>query len=50
VINIEELKSYDNKEQQEDTRDKEAKRIKFHLMGPLGQMHNIVIHIYGSTA
>ena len=50
MINIEELESYDNKKQQGDTRDKEAKRIKFRLMGPLGQMHNIVIHIRGSTA
>ena len=50
MINIEELVSYDDKEQQGDTRDEEAKRIKFHLMGPLGQMHNIVIHIRGSTA
>jgi hypothetical protein len=50
VINIEELKSYDDKEQQGDTRDEEAKRIKFRLMGPLGQMHNIVIHIRSLTA
>jgi len=50
VINIEELESYDDKEQQGDTRDDEAKRIKLRLMGPLGQMHNIVIHIRGSTA
>jgi hypothetical protein len=49
VINIEELESYNNEEQQGDTRDEEAKRIKFHLMGPLGQMHNIVIYIHGST-
>jgi hypothetical protein len=50
VINIEELKSYDNEEQQGDTGDKEAKRIKFCLIGPLSQMYNIVIHIRGSTA
>jgi hypothetical protein len=50
VINIEELESYDDKEQQGDTGDEEAKKIKFRLMGPLGQMHNIVIHIRGSTA
>ena len=50
MINIEELESYDDEEQQGDTRDDEAKRIKFRLMGPLGQMHNIVIHIRGSTA
>jgi hypothetical protein len=50
VINIEELELYNNEEQQGDTRDKEAKRIKFCLMGPLGQMYNIVIHICSSTA
>jgi hypothetical protein len=50
VINIEELESYDNKEQQEDTKDKKAKKIKFRLIRPLGQIHNIVIHIRGSTA
>jgi hypothetical protein len=50
VINIKELKSYDDKEQRGDTGDKEAKRIKFRLIGPLGQIHNIVIYIRGSTA
>jgi hypothetical protein len=49
VINIKELESYDNKEQQGNTKDKEAKKIKFRLIRPLGQMHNIVIHIRGST-
>jgi len=49
-MDIKELESYDKKEQQGDTRDKEARRIKFCLMGPLGQMHNIVIHICGSTS
>jgi hypothetical protein len=50
VINIEELESYDDKEQRGDTGDEEAKRIKFCLIGPLGQMYNIIIHIHGSTA
>jgi hypothetical protein len=50
VINIEELESYDNKEQQEDIKDKKAKKIKFCLIGPLGQIHNIVIYICGLTA
>ena len=50
MINIEELESYNDKEQQGDIGDEEAKKIKFCLMGPLGQMHNIVIHIRGSTA
>jgi hypothetical protein len=50
VINIEELKSYDDKKQQEDTKDKKAKKIKFCLIKPLNQMHNIVIYIRGLTA
>jgi len=50
VINIEELESYDDEEQRGDIRDEEAKRTKFRLMGPLGKMHNILIHIRGSTA
>jgi len=36
VVELEELESYDDEEQQGDIRDKEAKRIKFRLMGPLG--------------
>jgi hypothetical protein len=50
VINIDELESYDEKEQQGETGDEKAQRTKFRLIGPLGQMHNIVIHIRGSTA
>jgi hypothetical protein len=50
VINIEELKSYNNKEQQGDTKDKKAKKIKFRLIRLLSQMHNIVIYICGLTA
>ncbi len=50
MIDIKELESYDKKEQQGDTRDKEARRIKFCLIGPLGQIYNIIIHICGSTS
>jgi hypothetical protein len=50
VINIDELESYDEKEQQGETGDEKAQRTKFRLIGPLSQMHNIVIHIRGSTA
>ena len=50
MISIEELKSYDNKEQQGDTGDNEAKRTKFCLIGLLSQIHNIVIYIRGLTA
>jgi hypothetical protein len=50
VVNLEELKSYDDHEGKGEIGDEEAKKAKFRLMGPLGQMHNIVIHIRGSTA
>jgi hypothetical protein len=50
VINIEELESYDDKEQQGDTKDKKAKKIKFCFIRLLSQIHNIVIYIRGLTA
>ena len=50
VFEIEELESYDDEDKKGEKRDEEAKRIKFRLMGPLGKMHNIIIHICGSTA
>jgi hypothetical protein len=45
---MEELESYDKQDQSEEFIDKEARRIKFRLLGPLGQAHNIVVHIRGS--
>jgi hypothetical protein len=50
VFEIDELESYDNEDATGEKGDEEAKKIKFRLMGPLGKMHNIVVHIRGSTA
>jgi hypothetical protein len=47
---MEELESYDEEEQQEEYTDKEAMRVKFRLLRPLGKGHNIVIHIHGSSS
>jgi hypothetical protein len=48
VIEVEELKSYDESEESTDIGD-EAKK-KFHLLGPLGKLHNIIINIRGSPS
>ena len=48
MIGIEELESYDEQDRSGELTDEEAKRVKFRLLGPLGQAHNIVIHIRGS--
>jgi hypothetical protein len=50
VFEIDELESYDEKEKKGETGDEEEKRAKFRLIGPLGQLHNIIVHIRGSTA
>jgi len=49
IIEIDKLKLYNNKEQQGDIRDKEARKARFCLIGPLGKIHNIVVYIRGST-
>lgn len=49
VIGLEELESYDNQDRNGDPTDEEAKRLRFRLLGPLGQAHNIVVHIRGSS-
>ena len=46
----EELESYDEQDQSEELRDEDIKKQQFRLLGPLGQGHNIVIHIRGSSA
>lgn len=48
VIGVEELESYDSQDKTTELADKEVIRAKFRLLGPLGQAHNIVIHIRGS--
>jgi hypothetical protein len=41
---------YNEKKKEEETENKEDKRIKFRLIGLLGQLYNIIIYIRGSTA
>jgi hypothetical protein len=48
VIEIEELELYDNQDQSGEPIDEEVRRVRFQLLGPLGQAHNIVVHICGS--
>ena len=50
IIEIDELELYDEKEKKGETGDEEERRAKFRLIGPLGQLHNIIVHIRGSTA
>jgi hypothetical protein len=45
VIQMEELKSYDNDEEDKTLENGEEIRAKFRLLGPLGKAHNIVAHI-----
>jgi hypothetical protein len=49
-MDIEELKSYDLEDEDRELMDKEARRARFRLLGPLSQGHNIVVHISGSSA
>jgi hypothetical protein len=45
VIDLDELESYDLEDADGEFTDEEAMRAKFRLLGPLGQGHNIVVHI-----
>jgi hypothetical protein len=47
ILEIEELELY-NKKEKEEKRDDEERRVKFRLIGPLSQLHNIVVYICGS--
>jgi hypothetical protein len=47
ALDIEELESYEEVERRGELGDNE-KRAKFRLMGPLGQLHNNIVHIRGS--
>jgi hypothetical protein len=51
VIKIEELKSYDEQEQERGTEitDDKIIRVQFRLLGPLGKGHNIVVFIRKSA-
>ena len=50
MIEIDKLELYNNKKQQGDTGNKEAKKTKFCLIELLGKIYNIVVYIWGSTA
>jgi hypothetical protein len=45
VINLNKLELYDLKDTDEELTNKKAIKIKFRLLKPLGQGHNIVIYI-----
>jgi hypothetical protein len=50
MIVIEELESYNDQDRNRDVIDKEVRRARFRLLGPLGQGHNIIAHVRGSPA
>ena len=47
LVDIDKLESYDKEEADRELTDKEAKKAKFRLLGPLGKAHNIVVYIRG---
>jgi hypothetical protein len=47
VVNLESLESYDKQEEIGAFNMIEAIRNQFRLLGPLGQVYNIVVHICG---
>jgi len=52
IFGIEELESHEDREKKGQLKpdEVEQKRAKFRLLGPLGQLHNIVVHSRGSPA
>jgi hypothetical protein len=50
VIDLDELESYDLEDTNGELTDEKAMKAKFRLLEPLGQGHNIVIHIRGLSA
>ncbi len=49
ALEIEELESYDTQDQtREEVPNEDIRKTRFRLMGPLGQIHNIVAHIRSS--
>jgi len=50
IIGLEELELHDKQDESGVFGDKEAIRIQFRLIRPLGQAHNIVVHIRGSAS
>jgi len=49
-MDLEELASYDLEDEDRELTDKEVKRARFRLLGPLGKGHNIVVYISRSPA
>ena len=49
-MDLKELASYDLKDKDKELIDKEAKRARFRLLGPLSKGHNIVVYISRSLA
>jgi hypothetical protein len=49
VFKAEELESYDEQDRSGEPMDNEARRARFRLLRPLGQAHNIVVHIRRSA-
>jgi hypothetical protein len=49
LIEMEQLESYDEQEGKGELGDEEEKRAIFRVMGPLGKLHNIVVHIRNSA-
>ena len=47
IVDIDKLESYDKEEADRELIDKEAKKAKFRLLGPLSKAHNIVVYIRG---
>ncbi len=49
VFTEDDLQSYDRNEAAGREINIEAQRVRFRLLGPLGKLHNIVVHIRGSA-
>ena len=47
IIRVEELELYNSQDENRELVDKKARRIKFRLLGLLGQAHNIIVYIHG---
>jgi hypothetical protein len=48
LVDIDELESYNKAEADKELIDKEAKKARFKLLGPLSKAHNIVVYIQSS--
>ena len=49
VLEIKELKSYDDQDKRGEKGDEEERKVKFRLIGPLSKVHNVVVYIRGLT-